>query len=312
MNLQEPLVLGLIFFLTFANTDVKIYQLLTGTGGGFITSQHGFLIPIGIALVLIAMKFNQKEAGGINSTGNLKLIYPLFLWFLAATLSFLLNTWYANTFTDYVGGYLSLIIIYLALRDIPLTRKTFERIMMAFSLGIFITVFLGVIVYYRIWGIPSITTMIMARYDEVRMQVYRNITFGNVGNSAAFFAMIGPSFLALALDKTRKGWMRVWFTICFLLVGCNLLVTGSRAAFLVTLLALILIFYYFKQLGKLLFFSILGIFGAMGAGYYYNLGLSGGANLFIERLINAVTLNQEADFSIFSRIEAIREGWTVF
>ncbi|MCL6590058.1 MAG: O-antigen ligase family protein [Firmicutes bacterium] len=314
MNLQKRLVLGLIFYITFANTDVKVYQLLTGTGTeGIIPWQHGFYITLGLAFVLVLFKFNQKDAVWVRSRAGClqspNIALPLFLWFVAATFSFFLNMDSEGIIKAYVGGFVSLLIIYLALRDIPMTSKFFNQIMMALSLGTVVTLGIGIIVYYRQWGIPNLITLILSRYDLMAMREYRQITYGNLGNTACLLVLIGPPFLAMAVDKSRPLLMRLWFAGCFLLAGANLLITGARAGFIVMGLAVVLVFFYFRKLGRLVFLLCLGfiIFQA----FFINYSLEG-MKLFIEHLANAIMLNSAADYSIMSRFEAIREGWAVF
>jgi hypothetical protein len=231
------------------------------------------------------------------------------LWFFAATFSFFWNIGTENVFKHYLGGFVAPLIVYLALRNLPLSKRLFNQIMIALSLGIIAVLILGIAVYYKTWGIPGITTLIFSRYDQQRMKIYRQMMFGNVGNAAQLLIFIGPVFLALALDRGRAWLLRSWFGGCFLLVLANLAIVGARAGFLVMTVAILLCFYYYRRLGR--FFIIAAL--VVGVCWILLPYLSrNGINLFLERMYNSITLNREADYSIYSRIEAIKEGWNVF
>lgn len=309
-NLQERVVVLLAFFITAAHTEVKIRSFLTGAASeGILYSQYGFLIPIGLALILISMRLVQKDNPRPLSGAALSISLPFFLWFFAATLSFFWNIGTESVFKYYLGGFVGPLIIYLAFRELPLSKKLFTQIMIGFSLGIVTVLILGIIVYYQEWGIPGVYTLMFSRYNEARMKLYQQMTYGNLGHTAQLLVFISPVFLALAFDRGRSWLQRFWFGGVSLLCLINVAIVGARAGFVVIAVAMLLIFYFHRRLGRFLIVVALLVVAARFVLSEINLY---GANLFLEHMINGITINQEADYSVMTRIEAMKEGWAVF
>src|SRR6185295_12398595 len=99
----------------------------------------------------------------------------------------------------------------------------------------------GLVAFGQEWGMPDADTLMSAYRNLARMQLYEAATFGSRGNTAAFIVIVFPLFLWIALDATRSRWLRLLCAATIVPIVLNLLILEIRAALLVTLLSLALV-----------------------------------------------------------------------
>jgi hypothetical protein len=298
MNLQNILLYLLVFSITAAHSDVKLSYWLTGQYQDEIANPyHGFLIPFILAALLWAVKLLARKNDLDTNRKRSGIVIAILLWFVALSISMFANVSSEIIIRNYIGGVISPLFIYMALRNISLTRVQTGRIFLAVSLGAMTTLVLGILAYYNEWGIPDLVTLIYSRYNVARMSTYRQMTFGNIGNMAQFLILIGAPFLALAFDKSRSRSLRCWFAFCFLLVGLNLLIVQALTAFIVMLVAaLVIVIFNRHSKFLILIFAVIGFLWLIYPDFFADF-----SKLF-----------QTRSTSIAERFQAMRDGWSIF
>ncbi len=84
------------------------------------------------------------------------------------------------------------------------------------------------------WGIPDLRTIFGVRFNLDRIEPYQDVTYGNTGSTAALIAETMP-VLVVALMIGRIRWFfRALIGVAVIVLSANLLITGSRGAFLVS------------------------------------------------------------------------------
>lgn len=311
MSLRFSLVLALFFFLpaAFSYPGRAYYWLTRMRVGEIVSVFHFIFIPAIILSILLLVVRTQREENFSNITkSELGIFIALLLWFIAATLSFLFNFGVEDVQVTYVSGYLSPLLVYLALKNLSLTKPQRNRIFLALSFGALFPLISGAIAYYNQWGIPNASTLMLSFYHLPTMVEYQQATFGNVGNTATFFILIGSPFLTLALDQNRNPLLRLWFASCLFLIGFHLLIIQSRTSFLVLLVSGIIIL-YFKKLRKSLLIALSGLGIILPV---IIVRLSDLFDFFSQRFLLAVNLDRQADNSVDERLLSIKEGWNIF
>jgi hypothetical protein len=305
MSLRISVVLVLFFFLpaAFSYPGRAYYWLTKLRAGEIVSAFHVLLLPTIILSILLLIIRSQKKFH-INKS-EVGILSVLILWTLAATLSFIFNFSIEDVQINYISAYFSSFLVYLALKNFPLTKNQINLIFLALSLGSLFPLISGLIAYYHQWGIPNASTLILSFYSLPTMTEYHQATFGNVGNTAAFLTLISPPLFMLSIDKKRSLILRSWFWICLLLVILNWLIIQSRTAFFVLFIAALFVL-YFKSPKKSILIIIALIFGLEV------FKTSGIFNFFSERLSVAIKLDRQGDNSVDERLAAMQQGWNIF
>lgn len=222
-----------------------------------------------------------------------------------ATASWVANVQEELASAAYLGGYFSVFVVYLAVRLQQPTVEDCHRAFVAFSVTAMVSLTIGVRVFHSTVGVPSLSSLMAARFLKEQIEPYQQVTWGNVNNTATFLVQIMPLFLAPLLDTTRSRKIRCWFLGCAIICGLNMLIVGSRAAFLVFPVYLTAILYYSRSMGNKT--TVLTILGMVAAVIIY---LNGDDGRFWEYLGQATSI-QNGDASIMERLDSIIEGWGV-
>jgi O-antigen ligase len=286
---RAPLLYGLFFFMSSSFRYPALSQKL---------------LPAGILSVLMLLEFG----GGLPWRRQPRLLAVLLgLLFVAGTVSFLCHADQADSQVAYLAAFLSPFVTFTACRALAVPPRLLRNAFLALSLGLIVPLLGGVWQFYRAFGIPDLTTLVLARFDTDRMEAYQSITFGNVNNTAALVMLVLPPLLALAIDReTHKG-MRLWFALCALAAAANLLIVFSRAAFLVVPLFVLPILYVYRRraLGAVLIAAVVLVPVA-----WMHRGSVTSA-LWWDYMHSAFYPQMQSDNSVNERLDSIGEGLTV-
>jgi hypothetical protein len=317
MTTRTKLLAALFFFAPAAySSPGRIYYALAGMSeSSLVSGAQALLLPsILLSAAMLIVRSRERRAGARTALSGHCIGLALLVWFLSATLSCAANAHTEMVPLYYVAGFVSSLVTYWAVRDISMSHRDINIVLLALSVGSLFPLLAGLHAYYAAFGIPEFGTLLFSRYDTKRMLDYQQATFGNTGNTAAFLLLVGPTFLALALDRSRSRLLRLWFSICSCLIGIHLSIVQARASFLVLLL-LGPILLYFKRPSKLVL--ALGVL-ALGTVLWQMPTIDQDAynqdawSRFSNRFQAAATVDTEHDTSIFGRKEAIEEGWSTF
>src|SRR4029077_17005808 len=114
------------------------------------------------------------------------------------------------------------------------------------------------------WGAVDVSTTLTAYKTLARMQLYEAATFGSRGNTAAFLVIVAPLLMWIPLDKSRSRLLRTVCAVALVPVFMNLMILQIRAAFLVLLVALAVIWGFKLGLKRYpLFLVALGLVAAL-------------------------------------------------
>lgn len=312
MSTRTKLLAALFFFAPAAYSyPGRLYYALAGmSDSSLVSGVHALLLPsILLPAAMLITRSRERRAGTRTALSGHCIGLALLVWFLAATLSCAANAHTEMVPLYYVAGFVSSLLTYWAVRDISMSQRDLNLVLLALSLGSLFPLMDGLHAYYLEFGIPDFATLLYSRYATKRILDYQMATFGNTANTAAFLLLVGPTFLALALDRSRSRLVRLWFSVCSCLIGIHLVIVQARASFLVLLL-LGPIFLYFKRPSKpVLALVVL----ALGSVLWQIPTLDEDAwSRFSDRFEAAATVDTEHDTSIWERKEAIEEGWSTF
>lgn len=309
LNTKNTLLAILFFFLpcAFSYPGRAYYWLVKLNDNDNIYSiLHTFLIPsIVWSLVFLCMRLNESERSLINRIEkDWQILSALGVWFVTATISYLVNPSDGDIMVTYSACYLACPLLYLALRNIKLTRNDINIIFLALSVGCLFPLLLGIMQYYREWGIPGPHTLLYSRYDLVRMSGYCAATFGNTSNTAPFLLLIGLPLFTMVLDSECGKLLRIWFFFVLILTIVHLLIVQSRASILCFFISLGLIMYHkrLKKEGLILAVILLLIF---------LIPILGSFHQFMKNLTAAATADTH-DNSVYERTTAMKEAWRAF
>jgi len=314
INIRLFLIYAFFFFIPAAYSyPGRIYNRLAALQGYKDFSLfHLILLPsvlFGILFICHRVITKNYQSITINLKTNLLPLTSLFLWFLAASISFAANSEIDISSTTYIATYLSGLLLYFAFINSTLTSKEYLGIFTAIALGSLFPLVLGVIVFFKTWGLFSNAHEFMyAHFDQIKMQPYFQQTFGNTGNTAAFLILITPAIFALLLQNKLSKPLKFLFSVTLSFALLNLLITDSRVAFLTIFIACYCTAYMKSRRCLLIFviasIYIFGLIHTLAPNFW---------SLFIERLEVAFTLqNTHEDTSVALRGSAIQTGWNIF
>lgn len=322
LGLAAHLLSALFLFLPLSNTIVgKAYFYIARAGAR--PEEVTFYVLFGPAVLIPAALFMLHPRGtkrAIFDTGGFFL--PIFLWFVAATQASIANYDTDGVVTNYLGGYVSAFLVYLAVRRHDWTRAELDYAFVALALGSAVPMLLGLYAFYLEWGSFDLDTVFSAYVDPTRWDEYCELTFGHRQNTGVFIMLIGNPLLALALDRTRPWMLRAWFAGVSILFVANLLVIQVRTATVLFGVACVLLaVWYSWHLARdnalfvlrrvALPILMLGVL-AYGVDKVFFESESAALESMLERIGYAMTIDTEQDEATAERAAAIDEGWQMF
>lgn len=311
-SLFRFLVLLLIGFLPLANTFFGrgIYYVLKLNYSENVSNVlHEMFIPTNIlCFCILFLRLGSKQT--FFPIGSRNWVFPLgtLLWLVGATLSFFSLDPDPISTAAYVASYVSPFLIYFCIVGLRFNEKFIKEVVVVISICSSIPLVLGLIAFYRTWGIPDFYTLLWARFDLAGMKDYMDMTFGNNGNTACLLVLILPPVFSLWIKCKKNSLIGIWLLAVLVLAALNLLIVQSRTAFLVCFIAFILI-----GIRHLTFLSYKLVTLALAVGLtYFSYGDFFGTALFLERMETAISFDRIADASVDGRVSAMREGWELF
>ena len=272
-----------------------------------IPRQGYFLVPLAAAVVCAFIVWRMVAHVGRFEFAR-KGVVPVGLacWFVAATLSTMLNWQTDQVVLTYCVVFVTGALLFVGLSGITLTPRDLDTAAVALAIGALFPLVSGVLAFFGEWG-TDVSTMVTAYRNVLRMSSYEAATFGNRGNTAAFLLLVAPMLLSLALDRAKRPALRAFCSAVLSLIVLNLFILQVRAAF-VSMLVILLCVWIFKCGVRRL--PLLITAGALGWILLFNVAPDAGLTMG-DQLLAAVTVDTEGDTSIQQRAEAINEGMDI-
>jgi hypothetical protein len=255
---------------------------------------------VAIALLLLQPRTSWRWL----TTGNIGFSLPILTLAVTATASYGANlTNELGSLGMYVSGYLSMIIIYMAIRCFSPTERQWSNAIAVFSVAAMAPLCLGLFQVYQAVGVPAVDQILRLRYSH-ELDGYREVTWGNVTATNAFLALALPIFLALALDKSSTRTARSWYSFCTMIGVLNVLVVSCRSYFFVFPVHVLINLYVLRHRINLLWATLVLIpILALGISY-----INADDGKLLDHMASAMDINNGGR-SITERMASIREGF---
>ena len=269
-----------------------------------IPRQGYFLVPLVAAAVFGFIVWRMvSHAGRFEVAGKGIISLGLGCWFVAATLSTLLNYQTDQVVLTYCVVFVTGALLFVALSGITLTPGQLDAAAVLLAVGALFPLVSGLFAFFSEWG-TDVSTMVTAYRNVLRMSSYEAVTFGNRGNTAAFLLLVAPLLLTLALDRAKAPALRLFCSAVLSLIAVNLFILQVRAAFVPIAVILPCVWIFKCGLRRL---PLLATAGVVGWVLLFNVAPDAGLTMG-DQLMAAVTVDTEGDTSIQQRAEAINEG----
>src|SRR6266480_2697046 len=205
---------------------------------------------------------------------------------------------------QWVGTYLSPLLVYLGCQTTPFTRRLAASTWWAITLGALIPLLAGVLAYYKELWVPNALQLLTSRYDLVRMAGYMGATYGNTGNTAALLALLAPPWLAMLLNRGASRALHALCAFALIIAFVHILIVESRTLFVVLIVVLPLVAYFYRMRFAAAVGALLLVAGAV------LLPLMSEGDRLLQLTFGAVQGTAD-DQSVAERSEAIRIGLKV-
>ena len=117
-----------------------------------------------------------------------------------------------------------------ALAGVKIRARHIEWIIYGFVAGAGLLLLRGTFAFYSEWGLPNLSTVLWARYDQFRMAGYMDATLGNLSHLGLYIILVAPLLIAL-VAYFRVGRALAWaIALVLLLCLVNAVISGSRTA----------------------------------------------------------------------------------
>lgn len=267
-----------------------------------------FTLSSGFVCLLVASMLLIK---GMHKHGN-RIVLPrqskpiAFLWagwVLVATVSTLAN-FEIEAVNNLLWGYWVPFLLFLGLVRLRPSRDDFQWIFGFFALGLALRFGYGTLIFYSEWGIPTLSELLFARYDLVRMEAYMDATFGSTGNSASIVAITLPVLVwSLIVSGGMKRVVRIVIVVSIMILCANVLITGSRSAMLIGAAVLTVSAFKLKLRWRYALLLSIGIPAYLFMEYT--------DEQVTDHFVTLITANRQEDNSLAERVESINVGLNI-
>jgi hypothetical protein len=266
---------------------------------GFV--RLGILLVFSFSLIMWRLRSDSAPIRFPQSAG---LNLALGCWFVAATLSAILNWRTDQVLVTYCIVFASGFAAYVALSGLKLQSGDIDLAIAGLAIGSLFPLVNGLLAFVAEWGVPDLPTALSAYRELMRMSRYEAVTFGNRGNTAAFLVILAPVLLTILFDRRKRASLRALCGITMVPVVLNLAILQVRAAFIVLTIALA--FIWILKLG----FKWLPVFAVASAMAFLLVADFAPeiASILSDQMMPVITVDAEADVSVQERMSAIREG----
>ena len=227
----------------------------------------------------------------------------LCVWLAGAAISTLAHIENPIITLNFLAGIGSAAAVFYAVRSLRIaTLRQVETMLMVIFLGALIPAIQGIIGYYQAWGVPSVQTLLEAKYQPLIWQT--SAPFGNPDNVGTLYCLLACPCLAVVSSKVFGRKMRFLAFVVLLCAGVNLLLTMARASLIIFGVAFAAV-NLFMHNRKMWLISAIGIFLVIA---------SPAVNSPIMRDYFGVALRVDAvaDNSVAERLASIRLSWEHF
>lgn len=220
-------------------------------------------------------------------------------WVLVATASTLANL-DAEAAINLLWGYWVPFMLFMAIAGLKASHDDFQWILASFALGLALRFGYSALVFYSEWGILALSDLFTARYDQVRMETYKDATFGSTGNTAAIVCIAVPILVSSLFLVPMRMAGRAVVMASIAILALNALMTGSRGAILVIAATMAVLAFKLKARSR---YALILLFGL--AAYLFTEHV-GSQNM--ESIASVVTMDVSGDRSLEGRVESIKLG----
>ena len=266
------------------------------------------LLPFVIVLAGGLLLWRRFTGASTPRSGLSSTTVGLVCWFIAATLSTILNWDTEQVVPTYIVVFLAGGAIFVALSGYECTTAALEIGIVGLALGALLPLVGGLLAFGVEWGSPDMATVIQAWQNIVRMNSYTEATFGNRGNTAGFIVILAPILIAVLVDQRKRPALRAFCAAVMVPVALNLMILQVRAAFITLVLALA-VAWTFKRGARRLPLMLAGL--ALCVLIAFKLQPDAGEQM-TDRIVAAVTVDTAGDESVQGRLDAIEEGARIF
>jgi O-Antigen ligase len=227
----------------------------------------------------------------------------LCLWLAGAAISTLAHIENPLIILNFLAGIGSAAAVFYAIRSLRIANlRQVEAMLAAIFLGALIPGIQGIIGYYQAWGVPSVQTLLEAKYQPIIWQT--SAPFGNPDNVATLYCLLACPCLAIVSSRVFGRKMRSLAFVVLLCAGLNLLFTMARASLIIFGVAFAAV-NLFMHNRKMWLISGIAIFLVIA---------SPAVNSPVMRDYFGVALRVDAvaDNSVAERLDSIRLSWEHF
>jgi O-Antigen ligase len=296
----EPTILGRAYTHFLGLNAAGMEGSFLGTGSLFTVVQTLSLLTIVLPVLIWAT--SRPLAWGSNLP-SIAIRSGLGLWLTGAAISTLAHFENPLVILNFVAGIGSAAAVFYAVRRLRITNlRQVEAIFAVLYLGALIPAVQGIVGYYQVWGIPSVQTLLEAKYHPEIWQV--SSPFGNPDNVATLYCVLACPCLAMVSLKMFSRRMRLLAALVLVCAGLNLLLTMARASFIVFVAALASVNIFMRN-RKMWLISVGAMFFAIASPLVNSAKMR-------DYFGAALRVDTATDNSIAERMESIRRSWQHF
>lgn len=215
------------------------FALAAGNGYRLWLSSFPFVVVLALLAVVVQAR-GETEAPAIRGfTGWV--VAAVGTLAIAAASSWLATLPDADSSLAFVGSYLSPLLVAVAMLGRRWEEGDLWRVAATILVGGVIVLAHGIFRFYAEFGIPTGLDLIFARAQEVRIEPYLRATWGNVGSTAAYLALVLPMALAISVWRDAPRLVRRLSQLFIVLALLNFAVIQSRTLLLVMTASLIVV-----------------------------------------------------------------------
>ena len=310
-SLPFLLVLFLLFFIQIEPTILgRAYTHLLGLNaagmeGSFLGSGSFLTSLQALSLVTIVIPFlicvTARPQAWQSNLSSVTIRLGLGLWLVGGGISTLAHMENPLVILNFMAGIGSAAAVFYAVRRVGITNlQQVEAIFAAIYIGALIPAVQGIVGYYQVWGIPSVQTVLEAKYHP---EIWQTVSpFGNPDNVATLYCLLACPCLAMVSLRMFSRRMRILASLVLVFAGLNLVLTMARGSLIVFGAALVAVNIFMRN-RKIWVVSAAALALAFPVVDSPKMRDYFGA---------AVRFDTATDNSIAERVESIRLSWLYF
>jgi O-Antigen ligase len=296
----EPTILGRAYTHFLGLNAAGVEGSFRGTGSLLTVVQTLSLLTIVLPVLIWA---TSRPPAWRSNLPSIAIRLGLGLWLTGAAISTLAHFENPLVILNFVSGIGSGAAVFYAVRRLRITNlHQVEAIFAVLYLGALIPAVQGIVGYYQVWGIPSVQTLLEAKYHPEIWQV--SSPFGNPDNVATLYCQLACPCLAMVSLKMFSRRMRLLAALVLVCAGLNLLLTMARASFFVFVAALASVNIFMRN-RKMWLISVGAMFFAIASPLVNSAKMR-------DYFGAALRVDTATDNSIAERVESIRLSWLHF